>query len=71
MSEAESKTIVIMRHGRPAGVLVGVADDDWFDYRLEHDPRFQTRIAQARESIKSSLGVRLEKLTFENDNSAA
>jgi prevent-host-death family protein len=33
--------IVITRHGRPAGVLIGFAsEDDWFDYRLEHHPEF-------------------------------
>ncbi|HEX5279113.1 MAG TPA: type II toxin-antitoxin system Phd/YefM family antitoxin [Micropepsaceae bacterium] len=31
--------IIITRHGKPAGVLIGFeTDDDWFDYRLEHDP---------------------------------
>ncbi len=40
------------RHGRPAGILVGVAnEDDWFDYRLEHDPRFLGLIASAGASI--------------------
>ena len=37
---AEKEEIVIMRHGRPAGILVGFkTEDDWFDYRLENDPR--------------------------------
>ena len=58
---AAKEDIVITRHGKPAGVLVGFAsEDDWFDYRLEHDPRFLKRIAQARRSIKSGAGVRLE-----------
>jgi len=26
---------------QPAGVLIGFeSEEDWFDYRLEHDPRF-------------------------------
>jgi prevent-host-death family protein len=38
---AEKEDIVITRHGRPAGILIGFeSEDDWFDYRLEHDPRF-------------------------------
>ena len=46
---AEKEEIVIMRHGKPAGVLVGFkSEDDWFDYRLENDPRFLRRIASAR-----------------------
>ena len=29
-----------MRDGKPAGVLVGFADeDDWFEYRLQNDPQ--------------------------------
>lgn len=58
---AAREEIVITRHGKPAGILVGFAsEDDWFDYRLEHDPRFLKRIAQARESLRDGKGVRLE-----------
>lgn len=60
---AESEEIVITKHGKPAGLLVGFAsEDDWFDYKLEHDPRFLQRIASARASLKSGKGVRLEDL---------
>jgi len=58
---AEGEEIVITRHGKPAGVLVGFAsEDDWFDYRLENDPRFLRRIAQARESLQAGKGTKLE-----------
>jgi prevent-host-death family protein len=58
---AAKEEIVITRHGKPAGVLVGFDnEDDWFDYRLENDPRFLNRIAQARESLRADKGVRLE-----------
>jgi PHD/YefM family antitoxin component YafN of YafNO toxin-antitoxin module len=61
---AEKEAIVITRHGRPAGVLVGFgSEEEWFDYKLEHDPRFLKRIAQARESLRSGLGRKLEDLT--------
>ena len=61
LREAETREIVITRHGKPAGVLIGFAtDDDWFEYRLENDPRFLKRIAVARESLRSGRGVRLE-----------
>jgi len=60
---AEEEGIVITRHGKPAGVLIGFAsEDDWFDYRLEHDPRFLRRIEQARQSLRAGHGVRLEDL---------
>jgi prevent-host-death family protein len=60
---AESGEIVITRHGKPAGVLIGFeTEDDWFDYRLEHHPEFLQRVAEARAAFKSGRGVRLEKL---------
>lgn len=60
---AEKEEVVITRHGKPAGVLIGFEDeDDWFDYRLENDPRFLKRIEQARRSLKSGLGIKIENL---------
>jgi prevent-host-death family protein len=60
---AETEEVVITRHGKPAGVLVGFAsEDDWFDYRLENDPRFLRRIEQARASLRDGKGVKLEHL---------
>ena len=48
---AGREEIVITRHGKAAGILIGFeSEDDWFDYRLENDPRFLDRIAQARAS---------------------
>ena len=36
LREAEKQDIVITRHGKPAGVLIGFeSEDDWFEYRLE------------------------------------
>jgi len=60
---ANREEIIITKHGRPAGVLIGFAsEDDWFDYRLEHDPRFLRRIAEARDGLRAGKGVRLEEL---------
>ncbi len=60
---AEKAEIVITRHGRPAGVLVAFqTEDDWFDYRLEHDPRFLRRVEAARNSLRAGRGVRLEDI---------
>ena len=60
---AAREEIVITRHGKPAGVLVGFAsEDDWFDYRLENDPRFLRRIEQARNSLRAGRGIRLHDL---------
>ena len=63
LRQAEKEEVVITRHGRPAGILIGFAsEDDWFDYRLEHDPRFLERIEAARRSIKSGRGFRIEDI---------
>lgn len=60
---AENEEVIITRHGKPAGVLIGFeTEDDWFDYRLENDPRFLRRIEKARNSIKSGKGVKLEEV---------
>lgn len=63
---AEKEEIVITRHGKPAGVLIGFeTEEDWFDYRLEHDPRFLQRVREARESLRTGLGVPFEEVTVE------
>ena len=63
MREAAKQDIVITRHGKPAGVLIGFASEgDWFDYRLETDPRFLRRIERARASLRAGRGVRLEDI---------
>jgi prevent-host-death family protein len=67
LREAETHEIVITRHGKPAGVLIGFeSEDDWFDYRLENDPRFLQRIEQARSSLRSGGGIKLEDLKLED-----
>ena len=58
---AEKEDIVITRHGKPAGVLIGFkSEDEWFEYKLQHDPRFLARIEAARKSLRNNEGVRLE-----------
>ena len=63
LREAEKQEILITRHGKPAGVLIGFqSEDDWFDYRLENDPRFLERIEKARSSLRAGLGIKIENL---------
>jgi prevent-host-death family protein len=60
---AENEEIVITRHGKPAAVLIGFkTEDDWFEYRLEHDPRFRERIEAARESVRLGRGKPIEEV---------
>ena len=66
LREAEAQEIVITRHGKPAGVLIGFeSEEDWFEYRLEHDPRFLRRIEHARNSLRGGLGMKLEDIQSE------
>ena len=40
LREATKGEIVITRHGKAAGVLIGFeSEDDWFDYRLENESK--------------------------------
>jgi len=60
---AADEEIVITRHGRPAGIIIGFeSEDDWFDYRLEHHPEFLRRIAASRSALEQGRGIRLEEL---------
>jgi prevent-host-death family protein len=66
LREAETQEIIITRHGKPAGILIGFeSEDDWFEYRLENDPRFLSRIEHARDSLRAGRGVRLEDIETE------
>ena len=63
LREAETQDVIITRHGRPAGVLIGFkSEDDWFDYRLQNDPRFLARVEAARKSLRAGRGVKLEDI---------
>lgn len=60
---AAGEEIVITRHGRPAGILIGFAsDEDWFEYRLEHHPEFLQRIEEARAAIRAGRGIPLREI---------
>ena len=61
LRSAGQNEIIITRHGKPAGVLIGFdSEDDWFDYRLANDPRFLARVAAARSSLRAGKGILLE-----------
>jgi prevent-host-death family protein len=60
---AEREEIVITRHGRPAGVLIGFkSEEEWFEFRLERDPEFLRKVDAARRAIAAGKGTRLEDL---------
>lgn len=60
---AADQEILITRHGRPAGVLIGFeSEEDWFEYRLENHPEFLRRVQEARQALRAGLGTRIEDL---------
>jgi prevent-host-death family protein len=61
--EAEKSEVLITRHGKPAAVVIGFRDeDDWFDYKLEHDEKFLQRIEKARKEIREGRFIALTEL---------
>jgi prevent-host-death family protein len=63
LRQAEKQEIVITRHGKPAGVLIGFeSEDEWFEYKLENDARFLERVERARTSLRAGRGTRLEEV---------
>lgn len=63
LKEAEEEEVLINRHGRPAGILIGFADEeDCFDCKLENDPRFEARIARSRDQKRRGDVIRLEDI---------
>jgi len=65
LRKAEKEVIVITRHGKPAGVLMGfTSEEDWLDFRLEYDSCFVRRIAQARQSLRAGKGIKLEDVAI-------
>ena len=62
---AERGEIIITRHGKPAGILIGFkSEEDWFEYRLERDPRFLRRIEAARRSLRAGRGIKIEDVKW-------
>jgi hypothetical protein len=48
-------------------IVLSPSEDDWFDYRLEHDPAFLQRVETARLSIRQGRGVRLEDVDVDDE----
>jgi prevent-host-death family protein len=60
---AAKEEVVITRHGRPAGVLIGFeSEDDWFEYRLEQDPSFLAQVAEARAALRRGEAIPFEEI---------
>lgn len=61
---AGKEEIVVTIHGRPAAVIIGFEDeDDWLEYRLLNDERFQARLAESRQQYQEGKYKTLEELS--------
>ena len=63
VKKARKQDIIITSHGRHVAVLTGFTDeDDYLEYRLLNDPRFQRIIDRSREEARKGRVTRLEDL---------
>lgn len=63
LRKAAGEPIVVTRHGRAAGVLIGFgSEEDWFDWRIENDPAFLARIERARADVRRGRGIPLAEI---------
>ena len=63
VKRAAQEEIVITSHGRPVCVLKGFAhEDDYFEYRLLNDPRFQKIIERSRKEARRGKITRIEEV---------
>jgi hypothetical protein len=62
LSEAKDDLSHLLREAekqdKPAGGFK--SEEEWFEYRLQHDERFLRRIESARRSLRAGRGTRLE-----------
>jgi prevent-host-death family protein len=66
VNRACSEQVLVTRHGRPAAILIGFADEDaWLDYRMEHDDRFVQRMAESRAQAASGQWRTLDSIEAE------
>ena len=62
---AETEDVVILRQGKPAGILVGFSsDDEWSEHQILENSEFQKRIENARENLRQGKGIRIEDISF-------
>jgi hypothetical protein len=58
---AELEDIIILKEGKPIGVLRGFyEEDDAFDYDLENHPLFKERVRKSRQQFRAGKGISLE-----------
>ncbi|NJK73106.1 MAG: prevent-host-death protein [Oscillatoriales cyanobacterium RU_3_3] len=60
---AELEDIIILKEGRPIGLLRGFSnEDDSFDRDLENHPLFKERVRKSRQKFREGKGISLEEV---------
>ncbi len=62
VDEAQEDRVIVTRRGRPAAVLIGVADRDWETVVLQTDPRFWRMIRSRRNQKTVPLAEMRERI---------
>ena len=63
VKRAAKEDILITNHGKPVGVLKGFSDEDeYLEYRLLNDPRFQKLIERSRGEYRRGKVTHIEDL---------
>jgi len=66
---AKKESLSITRTGQPVGLLIGLENsEDWWEEIMMHDLRFETEIAQARQSLRAGKGISIEVLRTQSFN---
>ncbi len=64
IKKAGKEEVIVAIHGRPSAVILGFEDeDDWLEYRLLKDEKFQARIAESKRQYKEGKYKTLDKLS--------
>jgi PHD/YefM family antitoxin component YafN of YafNO toxin-antitoxin module len=74
LRELEKGPLVVLRNGRPAGVLLAVQDEDEIERLiLAHSPRFRAILDAARQRIREGKGIPHDEFwrQVEAENAAA
>ena len=63
VKKSAKEEVLITNHGRPVAVIKGFAnEDEYFEYRLLNDPRFQRIIERSRREVREGKVTKLEDL---------
>lgn len=70
LQQAQKDSVIITREGVAVGIIMGLEDpEDWWEELLLHNPKFLSRVAQARKDLREGKGVSIEEIRAKYDNS--